>query len=86
MMDEQAMSAQMSAEMADMDRPMELILRPHSVLILVALVQLALRHPSVDGRIRDMGETLVAASKEYFANCPTVVQTIQLGDAGGRVS
>jgi hypothetical protein len=55
-------------------------LRPETVLQLVGLLQLALRHPRVPPEIRQTAETFIDAGREYFSGSPTVLETIRLGD------
>lgn len=60
--------------------PMELVLRPHTVFALVALLQLATRHPGPTDDIRAAADRFIAAAREYFADCPTVLEVIRRGD------
>jgi hypothetical protein len=70
----------MAAELADLDAPMELVLRPASVFQLCALVQLACRHPGVTGPMRETSEAFLAGVREYFAACPAVLDVVRRGD------
>jgi len=58
---------------------MELVLRPFSVLQLVGLVQLALRHPGVSQPLRETAEKFIGGAREYFADSPAVLETIERG-------
>jgi hypothetical protein len=60
--------------------PMELVLRPSTVLELTALVQLALRHPGVDGAVRAAGDRFLVGVREYFADCPATLDIVRQGD------
>lgn len=60
--------------------PMEIAYRPDTVFALVALIQLALRHPGVTGSPRDAGTRFLAAAREYFADAPAVLEAIRRGD------
>lgn len=57
-----------------------LSLRPLSALHLAGLVQLALRHPQVDGHNREAGERFLSGVREYFADCPAVLDLLRRGD------
>lgn len=59
---------------------MELVLRPESVFQLTALVQLACRHPGVTGPMRETSDRFLAGVREYFADCPTVLEVVRRGD------
>jgi len=54
--------------------------RPETVLQLVGLIQLALRHPAVTQAIRATGVRFIEAAREYFAACPAVLDVIRRGD------
>lgn len=59
---------------------MEIVLQPLSVLQMVALVQLSLRHPYVPADIRATAERFLAGAREYFADCPAVLEVVRAGD------
>lgn len=59
---------------------MELGLHPVTLFQLVALVQLALRHPDVGVMARDAGERFLAAARSHFVNQPAIVRVIDAGD------
>jgi hypothetical protein len=69
-----------SAEIAARRAPMELVLQPASVFQLVALVQLALRHPAPSDAVRATGARLLNGAREYFADCPALLEMIRRGD------
>lgn len=60
--------------------PMELTLRPISVFQLTALVQVAMRHPGVSDSLRETVEMFLAGARDYFADCPTVLDVVRRGD------
>jgi hypothetical protein len=60
--------------------PMELVLRPPQVFYLAGLIQLALRHPSVQDTSRDIGERFLIGVRAYFAESPTCLDLVQRGD------
>jgi hypothetical protein len=64
------------------ETPMGIDLRPDTVIILVGLLQLALRHPAVapDAPTATAGRRFIAGARAYFANCPTVLRVIAQGD------
>jgi len=59
---------------------MEVGFLPATVFQLVALVQLALRHPEVPAAAREVGQTFVQAAWVHYADCPTVRAVIQRGN------
>jgi hypothetical protein len=67
-------------ELAD-KAPMELVLRPATVFHVTALLQLACRHSSVSGAVRDTADRFLANVREYFADCPAA---LELGAARRR--
>jgi hypothetical protein len=77
--DDAAITAQMAAELVTR-HPMELVLQPMTVLQLVGLVQLALRHPALSADLRDAGQRFVRASQQYFADAPATLDVIRRGD------
>lgn len=59
--------------------PMVIAFRQETVFSLVSLLQLALRHPELPDSGRETAETFIAAAREYFADCPTVLEIIRRG-------
>jgi hypothetical protein len=59
---------------------MELALQPQSALQLAGVVQLALRHPQLQGVNRLAGERFLVGVRDYFADCPTVLEVLRRGD------
>jgi hypothetical protein len=72
--------ALMAAEMARLREPMILMVRPEGALMTAGLVQLALRHPDLSEDMRDQARALVDTVREYFAECPTVLDILHRGD------
>lgn len=68
------------AELTGKQEPMELVLQPGTVFQVTALVQLACRHPEVTDAMRASAERLLVAVREYFADCPTVLDVVRRGD------
>jgi hypothetical protein len=73
----------MSREIAAKTAPMELVCRPETALQLTGLVQLALRHPGMSPTLRATGGRFLTGVREYFADCPTVLDVIRSGDDPG---
>lgn len=75
-------TAALVEELQSLAAPMEVVMKPDSVFALVALYQLALRHPDLSEHSapRAAGQRFVSAAREYFANCPTVLEIIRRGD------
>lgn len=73
----------MTAEMSRCETPIDMVLRPSSALQLAALLQLALRHPDVDGRSAGTAVTFIEHVREYFRSqdAPAVVEVLRRGDA-----
>lgn len=79
--DEEAVAALVD-ELQRCESPIEFVLRPASAFHLVAVLQLALRHPHVPDEARRMAQTMVGHVREYFADhqAGTVVEAIRRGD------
>jgi hypothetical protein len=60
--------------------PMEIVLHPMSAFQLTGLLQLALRHPDVSPELRETAERFLAGVREYFADCPAVLDVVRRGD------
>src|SRR4029077_10957896 len=65
--DEGEWAHSMALELEALEAPIEVVLRPVSALQLAGLLQLALRHPSVDGPARQTALTFLAHVRAYFA-------------------
>lgn len=72
--------ALMAEEIRALDAPAILGLPPEDMLTLVAVLQLAMRHPQLPDTHRNLCAGLVDSSREYFAECPTVLEAIARGD------
>jgi hypothetical protein len=70
---------QLAAELAD-HAPMSLVLRAATAFQLAALLQLALRHPKVDGTNRQTAETFVEGVRQFLRDCPHVSAVLARGD------
>lgn len=79
MTEDDAISAALAAEL-QRHYPLDLCLRPLTVLSLTGLLQLVLRHPQVNGDVRTVAVQFVETAREYFADCPTVLDVIRRGD------
>ena len=79
--DDEAVAALVD-ELTRCETPIEFVLRPASAFHLVAVIQLALRHPHVPDEARRIGATFVDHVREYFTDqgAPTVVEAIRRGD------
>jgi hypothetical protein len=60
--------------------PMEIVAQPMTVFQLTGLLQLALRHPGVSSELRETAARFLGAAREYFADCPTILDVIRRGD------
>jgi hypothetical protein len=60
--------------------PLELLLQPASALQLAGLVQLATRHPGVAPNLAATARAFLAGVREYFAECPMVLEVLRRGD------
>jgi hypothetical protein len=74
-----AIAQRLVTELAD-KAPMELVLRPATVFHVTALLQLACRHSSVSGAVRDTADRFLANVREYFADCPAALDLVRRGD------
>jgi hypothetical protein len=79
--DDEAVAA-LAEELMRCERPIEVVLRPVSAFHLVAILQLALRHPHVPDDARRMGEMFIGHVRGYFEHeqADTVVEAIRRGD------
>jgi len=80
--DDAAVIAGMAGELERKAANMELVLQPATVVQLTALVQLACRHPAVTGAARDTADRFLAGVRDYFADCPIVLDVLRRGDEG----
>jgi hypothetical protein len=60
--------------------PAILALAPIDLFHLVGLVQLAGRHPELESVPAEAVAGFVEAAREYFADCPTVLEVIRRGE------
>lgn len=62
--------------------PMELVLRAETVLELAAALQLAKRHPRADEHPTVLAaiERFLTGAREYFADCPPMLEALRQGD------
>jgi hypothetical protein len=77
--DEQLVLA-MAREIQQKPDFMALTLQPQSALQLAGVVQLALRHPGLQGPNRLAAERFLAGVREYFGDCPAVLDVLRRGD------
>jgi hypothetical protein len=68
------------SELAARESPITVVLRPTSAFQLAALLQLACRHPGVTGPMRETADRLLAGVRDYFIDCPTVLEVVRRGD------
>jgi hypothetical protein len=80
MMNEAEIVAALFDEITSKTLPMELLLSALSVLQLAGVIQLALRHPDLDGGPRDTAERFLAAVRTYFGDSPTALEVLRRGD------
>jgi hypothetical protein len=73
---------QMAVEMQRCETPIEIVLRPLSAFQLAGLLQLALRHPGVDGSAARTGRTFIDHVRGYFGDqrAPAVLEVLRRGD------
>jgi hypothetical protein len=62
------------------ESPMELVLQPLTVLMLAGALQLANRHPDFPRSHRAIVDRFLMGAREYFADCPTVLEVLRRGD------
>jgi hypothetical protein len=78
--DEDTLVLAMTVELQHKHAPMEIVCQPVSVFQLTGLLQLALRHPGVTPELRTTAERFLAGVREYFADCPAVLEVVRRGD------
>lgn len=72
--------AEMAAELNARPEPMTVVLRPETALQLAGLLQLALRHQALPPSPRVVATAFLAAVREYFDGCPTILDILDWGD------
>jgi hypothetical protein len=80
MTDAEIIEALTAEILAKADAPMALTIAPSTAFQLAALVQLALRHPDLPPEPRATATRVLMAVREYFADCPTVLATLDRGE------
>jgi hypothetical protein len=70
----------MAEELQHKPEHLALMLRPQSALELAGVVQLALRHRGLQGTTRVAAERFLAGVKDYFHDCPAVLEVLRRGD------
>jgi hypothetical protein len=60
--------------------PMILTLRPHRVLQIAGLLQLADRHPGLSANDREAVRAFLTGVRDYFVHSPTLLGVIDEGD------
>jgi hypothetical protein len=83
MISDEELLAQVVREMAAREAPLTLVLKPSTVLNLVALLQLALRHPDIDDAAPESGyvaRVLLEHARGFFADAPAIRELIRRGD------
>ena len=61
-------------------RAMELVLQPVTVFHLCGILQLALRHPKLGDPSRQVAQQFLTGARDYFADCPAVLEVLRRGD------
>jgi hypothetical protein len=79
MSDDEALVAAMAAELRRLP-PCECVFQPASMLEFVALLQLALRYPHLEGSHREFAQRFLENARQYFASCPAVLEVMRRGD------
>jgi hypothetical protein len=77
--DDNDLGSRLAAELSSM-APVNFAAPAAAVFQLVALVQLALRHPGVTPALRQVGELFVQGTAQRFADCPVASALIQAGN------
>jgi hypothetical protein len=79
---EDKIARDMAREIQHKPDAMELVLQPQSALQLAGVVQLALRHPGIADHTasRDAALRFLSGVRQYFADCPTVLEVLRRGD------
>ena len=70
----------MAWELEAITDPMEIALRPITALHLAGLLQLALRHPGVNGSNLEAATAFLYAVRSYFVGCPATLEILDRGD------
>jgi hypothetical protein len=76
---DEARTRAMAGELAALG-PMILTLRPHRVLQLAGLLQLADRHRGLSANDREAVRAFLTGARDYFVHCPRVIELLDEGD------
>ena len=60
--------------------PMQLVLKPVTVIQLAGLLQLATRHPGLTEPHLTVAREFLRGARAYFADCPAILDIIARGD------
>jgi hypothetical protein len=66
-------------EVRHLAAPMQVTLRPETVIQITGLLQLALRHPALDPVHDRVARHFIDGARAYFADCPAVLDLIERG-------
>lgn len=67
-------------ELQAKEHPLTFVMAPATALHLAGLMQLALRHPSVDDTSRYAARTFIEHVRGYFGDSPAVLEVLRQGD------
>ena len=80
---DEVMAKEMAEEIAALrDDPLTIAMHPLSALRIAGVLQLALRHPGLNGDNRAVTQTMVESIRQYFkdANASAVLTALRRGD------
>lgn len=77
---DEALAMGCAIEIASKPDYMQLNLKPESAMRIVGLMHLALKHPELPPTHQAFARKVVEIAREYFADCPIMLQVIESGD------
>jgi hypothetical protein len=78
--DDETLIQEMAHELELFEGTLTIVLRPTSALYLAGLLQLALRHPGLKERQRQVAVIFVDHVRAYFQDAPAIMETLKRGD------
>jgi hypothetical protein len=79
LLDDEDLVLSAAREVGEKAQHMEVIWHPNSVIQIVGLLQLALRHPAVSPAHTAVAGRFIDGARQYFADSPAVLELIRRG-------
>lgn len=66
-------------EVAGKVQPIEVVLQPQTLIQMVGMLQLSLRHPAITSVHVTVARRFIDGARQYFDDCPAVLELIARG-------